>query len=98
MLSALGGSIRVKENYEDDDIPLYDEALIPEKARPWAQNPQFITSEEMIPMIPTKQSFPFQPPSVEKKEEKISKLNFLKEEDVGEVIAFDGGDDFAAIE
>lgn len=46
LLSTLGGSIRVKENYDDDDIPLYNESLIPEKSRPWAYNPQFVEEEE----------------------------------------------------
>lgn len=43
-MSTLGGSIRIHENF-DDDIPLYEETLLPNNARPWALNPTYVQEE-----------------------------------------------------
>jgi hypothetical protein len=45
-MSSVGGSIRVQENFEDD-IPLYEENIMPRGAQPWAMNPSFIPEESM---------------------------------------------------
>jgi len=43
MVSVLGGSIRLKsDEHFDDDIPLYDETLLPSSMKPWESHPTFI--------------------------------------------------------
>ena len=44
IMSSLGGSIRVQENFEDD-MPLYEERIMPSDSKPWAMNPNFIPEE-----------------------------------------------------
>lgn len=57
ILSSLGGSIRIHENFEDDDIPLYEESILPEGSHPWKLNPTFVEDELSKPK-PTVISYP----------------------------------------
>lgn len=49
MLSVLGGSIRLKsDEHFDDDIPLYDETLLPSSMKPWESHPSFIPQYKSV--------------------------------------------------
>lgn len=66
MVSVLGGSIRLKsDEHYDDDIPLYDEYLLPPKMKPWESHPTFIPRRESnnFPSMPTTPSAPSMPSS-----------------------------------
>lgn len=61
MVSVLGGSIRLKsDEHYDDDIPLYDEYLLPPKMKPWESHPTFIPqhASNNFPETPSSPSMP----------------------------------------
>ena len=88
LLSTLGGSLRIKENY--DDIPLYEESLLPARARPWEMNPQFVSEETPkkthVRQEESSQRLPYRKP-------KSEKMNEPQEV----VYPFDGDEAFAAV-
>ena len=71
ILSTLGGSIRIKENFEDD-IPLYEESLLPKNTHPWALNPNFV-QEESPAMQYNKSNVPSRRSEVVQEEKEVTK-------------------------
>jgi len=45
IMSSLGGSIRVQQENFEDDMPLYEESIMPHNVQPWVMNPSFIPEE-----------------------------------------------------
>ena len=100
MVSVLGGSIRLKsDEHYDDDIPLYDEYLLPPKMKPWESHPTFIPqrSSNNFPSTPSmpssgkELSYKYKPLSHES-QPKVSGAVINERNQVMEISGAQGGD------
>lgn len=100
ILSTLGGSIRIRESF-DDDIPLYEETLLPPHAKPWAFNPNYVKEEEERPEFkkmskPKQNKQVIQEESVTSVPEPLSPY-FENDDNYDGVSPFENDVDFAAV-
>lgn len=82
MLSALGGCIRVKsDEHYDDDIPLYDESLLPPTLKPWESHPAFISDDVKSMSQMDSKSYPKMETESPVNAQYIEEEDYLEEDD-----------------